>query len=873
MNPILCVALQAILFFNAFATVAFAQTGNTSKTVVPVENLLPGTFDIIGPSGSGGFGYGVLVLSNGNIVITDPFYDDGAVTDVGAVYLYSPSGTMISQLKGSTALDQVGSGIVDLRNGNFFVASPLWDNGAVVNAGAGTWVNGTTGLNGPVSALNSLVGTTPSDNVANQFVTPLSSGNFVVVSTNWDNGAVQDAGAATWVNGATGLTGSVSTANSLVGSTAYDYIGSSGITEVANGNYIVKSPAWDSGAIQDVGAATWANGTTGITGAVSAVNSLVGSTAFDTVGGIVAPLTNGNYLVVNSNWSDGPVLSVGAITWGNGTTGITGAVSGANSLIGSTAFDTLGSQGVTPLTNGNYVVSSQDWDNGSVTNAGAVTWGNGTTGITGVVSSSNSLVGSTASDRVGRAQAIALTNGNYVVSSRDWDNGGVTNVGAVTWGNGTIGITGAVSSSNSLVGSTASDQVGSGGVRALTNGNYVVGSSSWDNVAVVNAGAVTWGNGTTGISGVVSSSNSLVGSTANDQVGGTGVTALTNGNYVVRSAVWDNGAVGNAGAVTWGNGTTGISGVVSSANSLVGSTVSDQVGGSGVTALTNGNYVVRSSSWDNGAVTDAGAVTWGNGTTGISGAVSASNSLVGSTTSDMVGVYGVTPLPNGNYVIASSLWSSGTAQFAGAVTWANGTTGITGAVSPANSLVGSTENDFVGAEGVTPLTNGNYVMKSNNWDYGSTINAGAVTFGNGVTGTIGSVSTTNSVVGTVPGGGANHVVSANSSSKWAVGRGAENIVTILLPPPTAAGVKIEGTVVTSVGVGISRTKVTVLNLSTGASASGLTNSFGRFSFDSLPAGDSYVVTVESSGRYRFEDASRMVNLYEDLTDVVFRASR
>ena len=51
--------------------------------------------------------------------------------------------------------------------------------------------------------------------------------------------------------------------------------------------------------------------------------------------------------------------------------------------------------------------------------------------------------------------------------------------------------------------------------------------------------------------------------------------ALSNGNYVVRSAYWDNGAATNAGAVTWGSGTTGVSGVVSSSNSLVGSTSND----------------------------------------------------------------------------------------------------------------------------------------------------------------------------------------------------------------------------------------------------------------------------------------------------------
>jgi Repeat of unknown function (DUF5650)/IPT/TIG domain len=121
----------------------------------------------------------------------------------------------------------------------------------------------------------------------------------------------------------------------------------------------------------------------------------------------------------------------------------------------------------------------------------------------------------------------------------------------------------------------------------------------------------------------------FVGSTEGDDVGGSGVTALTNGNYVVRSQNWDNGAASDAGAVTWGNGSGGTIGAVSVANSLVGSTRFDRVGFSGVTALTNGNYVVRSPNWDNGAVVNAGAVTWGNGATGISGAVSPFNSQGG----------------------------------------------------------------------------------------------------------------------------------------------------------------------------------------------------------------------------------------------------
>ncbi len=215
----------------------------------------------------------------------------------------------------------------------------------------------------------------------------------------------------------------------------------------------------------------------------------------------------------------------------------------------------------------------------------------------------------------------ALTNGNYVVSSRFWDNGTAVDAGAVTRGNGSTGTSGTVSASNSLVGTSSGDNVGSGGVTALTNGNYVVMSADWDNGTAVEAGAVTWGNGSTGTSGTVSASNSLVGTSNGDRVGSGGVTALTNGNYVVSSRYWDNGTAVNAGAVTWVNGSTGTSGTVSASNSLVGTSNNDEVGSGGVTALTNGNYVVRSFDWDNGTVIAAGAVTWGNGSTGTSGTV------------------------------------------------------------------------------------------------------------------------------------------------------------------------------------------------------------------------------------------------------------
>jgi len=525
------------------------------------------------------------------------------------------------------------------------------------------------------------------------------------------------------------------------------------VAVLANGNFVVTDPGFDApGPIADVGA-VYLYRADGVL-----ISTLRGSSANDRVGnGGTALLSNGNYVVSSPEWDNGPVTDAGAVTFGSGSSGISGIVSASNSLVGGTAHDQVGNPGVTALSNGNYVVHSTGWDNGAVIDAGAVTFGSGSTGIVGLVSASNSLVGGTAFDFVGSAGVTALSNGNYVVRSPFWDNGAVIDAGAATFGSGSSGISGIASASNSLVGGTASDFVGSNGVTALSNGNYVVRSRVWDNGPVIDAGAATFGSGSTGISGIVSASNSLVGGNTNDLVGNNDVTALSNGNYVVGSALWDDGPVVNAGAATFGSGSTGIVGLISASNSLVGSTANDSVGNPGVTALSNGNYVVRSTGWDNGAVINAGAATFGSGSTGIVGLVSASNSLVGGTANDQVSNPGVTALSNGNYVVGSSGWDNGPVINAGAATFGSGSTGISGIVSASNSLVGSTANDQVGNPGVTALSNGNYVVGSSGWDNGVVIGAGAVTLGLANGSVFGTITTQHSVIVAVAGSGASQV--------------------------------------------------------------------------------------------------------------------
>ncbi|MBK8466898.1 MAG: hypothetical protein IPL32_13800 [Chloracidobacterium sp.] len=658
-------------------------------------SVLASQLNIIGPAGSWQFGRQVVALPNGNIAVSDPSFSLNGLTDVGAVYLYDGgTGALISAMTGLNQNDQVGNqGIFVLPSGDFIVASPYWDNGTVYGAGAVTWCSKTTGCPPTISAANSLVGASSGDAVGfknDPGLTPaniaiLNNGNYVVGSYLWDGNGITDAGAATLCQADGSTVGPVSAANSLVGSMYPAYVGNK-ITALTNGNYVVNGKVNNT-----TGAVTFGNGTTGITGVVSSANSLVGSGV-----GIVTALKNGNYVVTSTGWDNGSIQDVGAVTFCNVTTGTVGIVTASNSLVGSRPYDKVGYAGITALSNGNYVVNSYIWDNGVMSNAGAITFGNGTVGVSGAVSSSNSLVGTKTDDQIGSSGlgpdnpgmgVIALANGNYVINSSDWDNGAITDVGAVTFANGTTGLTGTISEANSLVGTVAGESVGFAGVTALTNGNYVVCDSSWTNEVGVTVGAATFGNGTNGVVGHVTSANSLVGSTPGDWVCGYSVTALTNGNYVVGSPYWDNGPIVDAGAVTLGNGISGTTGVVSNANSLVGSSTNDRLGWYTV-ALANGSYVTINSSWDNGPITDVGAVTFGNGTTGITGPITARNSLLGSASSDVIGNGRVTALSNGNYIVNSPNVWNGAIYRAGAITL--GYPFASGILNSSNSVFGTT---------------------------------------------------------------------------------------------------------------------------------------------------------------------------------------
>ena len=132
------------------------------------------------------------------------------------------------------------------------------------------------------------------------------------------------------------------------------------------------------------------------------------------------------------------------MSFGDGTVGVSGPVTTANSLFGG-PNDFLGgyqTAGITVYSNGNYSVQSSS--------TGTVTFASGTTGATGQIPTSSSIAGSS---------IIQLSNGNLVVQGAT----GVTLVNGVT-----------LTPINTLTGTDASSQI-----NVLTNGNYVVTSSDF----------------------------------------------------------------------------------------------------------------------------------------------------------------------------------------------------------------------------------------------------------------------------------------------------------------------------------------------------------------------------------------------------------
>lgn len=103
------------------------------------------------------------------------------------------------------------------------------------------------------------------------------------------------------------------------------------------------------------------------------------------------------------------------------------------------------------------------------------------------------------------------------------------------------------------------------------------------------------------------------------------------------------------------------------------------------------------------------------------------------------------------------------------------------------------------------------------------------------------------------------------------GAGVDDLLVIARGGVTAADATLAGQVRSADGRGISKVRVSLSGGNLTDPRYALTNPFGYYHFEGLETGEAYIIRVESK-RYRFEDTSRLINLYDNLADVDFIAN-
>jgi hypothetical protein len=88
--------------------------------------------------------------------------------------------------------------------------------------------------------------------------------------------------------------------------------------------------------------------------------------------------------------------------------------------------------------------------------------------------------------------------------------------------------------------------------------------------------------------------------------------------------------------------------------------------------------------------------------------------------------------------------------------------------------------------------------------------------------------------------------------------------------PTAAGVNISGRIATSDGSGVRNVAVSI-TFPSGEIRNTLSSSMGYYVFADIPAGHTYIITVNAK-RYMFDDPVRVRHVVDELTDVDFVAT-
>jgi len=535
------------------------------------------SFELLDPTPGAGdeFGQLVVILSNGNIVVSDP-NDSSVAANNGAVHLYNPVTQMlIASIYGDDANDQVGLGsITALANGNFVLAAPVDNLPGVAGAGTVRLINGVSGA----QIGSTIAGDDPADGMG-FIVTALANDNFVIAAPLDDLPGLADAGSVRLVDGTTGLE---IPGGLITGDNVSDSLGSGGITALSNDNFVIASPFDTVSGVLLAGSVRLVDGTAG----TQLGTAIAGDNLGDSIGisGAIA-LPNGNYVIGTPSDDEGAVDS-GSVRLVDGNSG---------AQIGTTIAGDGGNDGfgfVTALANSNYVIGApfDDVAPGPVVNAGSVRLVSGVNGL-----EIGMIAGDTVNDQLGFGDTIALGNNNFVVASI-LDNEGLIDNGSVRLVSGVTGL-----EIDMIAGDDNDDQLGLSvtGVTALANDNYVI-ASQLDDSGLADKGSVRLVDGMTGTQVV---GGTITGSTANDQLGSGGVTALANNDYVIVSPLDDEGGI-DFGSVRLVDGATGIQ---------IGASITGTVAGDMSMATVTGSpggdyYILGLSLADKNAVVNSGLV-------------------------------------------------------------------------------------------------------------------------------------------------------------------------------------------------------------------------------------------------------------------------
>ena len=637
------------------------------------------------------FSQGTINSSSGNLIVSSTLADVGGNVDAGSVVVINGvTGTALGQLNGSSASEFFGTTVrVGFTVANTFVVeSATADIGGLVDAGRVVMGSAVTG-----AQLGQVVGTTAGDQIGSTvdyFST--GAGTYLIRSAVADVGGLVDAGTAILVNNSTG--NEIGRTNGLA---AGDNLGSFGPVLRASGNYFLQVPNADIGGATDAGSLVLANGATG-----ARIASLNGSGTGEQLGLNIDTfsLGNSNVLVI-SDQHDNP--GIGTVDDQAGGVFVVADVDLGSftilrgSVLGSSAGEQLGSDGVINAFNGNFWIPSTNFETSPSNPAmGTVILVDGTTG-----NEIGRVDGTDNNEQFGSDLfAGQLFNGDLLVRSvgHNGGAGSFVQIAPVDLGSGVI-------VRNTVNGVTAGDFTGAD-FEVLSGGNYVISAPSFD-AGNINSGQVFVIDGGSG-----ATLGTITGDSINEGLGSDLEFDLfrfnIGGSAANHFAILSAGHGGNSeGAVFFVDGSTG------SVLRTVNGNTSDTIGGFPLELVFGLHVAIRNPLSDTGGA-NAGEILFVDpfanyATSGSVLGISAGEQLGDASTE--IDLSSLAGLGTGMFLIHTPNRDVSGKTDAGAVLIMQGT--FNAAVTLQGAISGLEDQDFLGLNGasdVRPLSGGRFVL-------------------------------------------------------------------------------------------------------------------------------------------------------------------